>query len=405
MITGSRIRVLIVDDSAFMRKVLVSILSADPQMEVVGEARDGRDGVAKAEQLKPDVITMDINMPHMDGLQATEAIMSQNPRPIVIVSSETREGADVTLKALELGAIDFVAKPSGGIDLDMNTVRDELVRKIRMSSKVRVVRTAVRTRLGHEIATSAPRTEPASALVDRVQNSPSAAAPMAPASLNPPRPVSQVGNSSGSMPAFGSRPSAKFPIVILAASTGGPATLMKFVPSFPQGFQGSVLLVQHMPANFTSQFATQLQDVCGMRVKEAEGGEMLQQGTFYVCPGSHHLRISPAGRVLLDDGPRINAYKPCADVTLETAAQFAGPMGIAAILTGMGNDGAKGAHAVKQYGGYVVAQDEATSVIFGMPAEAIKLGAVDQVLPIDNIYSAIEKRVLYIYGAAKVGAL
>jgi two-component system chemotaxis response regulator CheB len=142
-----------------------------------------------------------------------------------------------------------------------------------------------------------------------------------------------------------------------------------------------------------------------MRVKEAEGGELLQQGTFYVCPGSHHLRISPAGRVLLDDGPRINAYKPCADVTLETAAQFAGPMGIAAILTGMGNDGAKGAKAVKQYGGFVVAQDEATSVIFGMPAEAIKVGAVDQVLPIDNIYSAIEKRVLYIYGAAKVGAL
>ena len=405
MITGSRIRVLIVDDSAFMRKVLLSILSADPQIEVVGEARDGRDGVAKAEQLKPDVITMDINMPHMDGLQATEAIMSQNPRPIVIVSSESREGADVTLKALELGAIDFVAKPSGGIDLDMNTVRDELVRKIRMSSKVRVVRTAVRTKLGQEIANSAPRTEPMSDLVGRVQNSSTAAAPMAPASLNPPRPVPQVGNSSGSMPAFGSRPASKFPIVVLAASTGGPATLMKFVPSFPKGFQGAVVLVQHMPANFTAQFATQLQEVCGMRVKEAEGGEMLQQGTFYVCPGSHHLRISPAGRVLLDDGPRINAYKPCADVTLETAAQFAGPMSIAAILTGMGNDGAKGAHAVKQYGGFVIAQDEATSVIFGMPAEAIKLGAVDQVQPIENIFPAIERRVLYIYGAAKVGAL
>lgn len=403
MIAGSKIRVLIVDDSAFMRKVLLSIISADPTMEVVGEARDGRDGVAQAEQLKPDVITMDINMPHMDGLQATEAIMSQNPRPIVIVSSESREGADVTLKALELGAIDFVAKPSGGIDLDMNTVRDELVRKIRMSSKVRVVRTAVRTKLGAEIANSAPRTEPASALIDRVQSSP--AAPMAPPSLNPPRPVSNVGNSSGSMPAFGSRPSAKFPVVVLAASTGGPATLMKFVPSFPQGFQGAVVLVQHMPANFTAQFASQLQEVCGMRVKEAEGGEMLQQGTFYVCPGSHHLRISPAGRILLDDGPRINAYKPCADVTLETAAQFAGPMGIAAVLTGMGNDGAQGARAVKQYGGFVVAQDEATSVIFGMPAEAIKVGGVDQVLPIDQIYSAIEKRVLYIYGAAKVGAL
>src|SRR4051812_19228602 len=254
---GKRIRVLITDDSAFMRKVLQSILTADPNMEVVGEARDGREAVSLAEQLRPDVITMDINMPHMDGLQATEMIMSSNPRPIVIVSSESRDGADITLKALELGAIDFVAKPSGGIDLDMNTVRDELVRKIRMASKVRVVRTAVRSRLGQEIANSAPRTEPASAMVDRLQNSP--AAPMAPASLNPPRPVSQAGNSSGSMPAFGSRPSAKFPVVVLAASTGGPATLMKFVPSFPKGFQGAVVLVQHMPANFTAQFATQLQ--------------------------------------------------------------------------------------------------------------------------------------------------
>src|SRR3954471_12943702 len=156
-----RIRVLVADDSAFMRKVLVSILSADPNMEVVGEARDGKEAVTQSEALTPDVITMDINMPHMDGLQATEVIMSTKPRPIVIVSSESREGADTTLKALELGAIDFVAKPSSGIDLDMNSVRDELSRKLRMASKVRVVRTAVRTKLGTEIATSAPRTEPA----------------------------------------------------------------------------------------------------------------------------------------------------------------------------------------------------------------------------------------------------
>src|SRR5438477_12709537 len=155
-----RIRVLIVDDSAFMRKVLHSIISSDPQLEVVGEARDGRDAVAQSESLKPDVITMDINMPHVDGLQATELIMSSNPRPIVIVSSESREGADITLKALELGAIDFVAKPSSGIDLDMNSVRDELCKKIRTVSKVRVVRTATRTKLGQDVASSALRTEP-----------------------------------------------------------------------------------------------------------------------------------------------------------------------------------------------------------------------------------------------------
>src|SRR5438270_5902402 len=161
MADGKRIRVLVADDSAFMRKVLVSILSADPNMEVVGEARDGKEAVAQSEALTPDVITMDINMPHMDGLQATEVIMSTKPRPIVIVSSESREGADITLKALELGAIDFIAKPSSGIDLDMNTIREDLVKKLKMASKVRVVRTAARSKLATEIASSAPRTEPA----------------------------------------------------------------------------------------------------------------------------------------------------------------------------------------------------------------------------------------------------
>src|SRR5260370_19260298 len=159
-VAGKKIRVLVADDSAFMRKVLVSIIGADPQLEVAGEARDGRDCVAQSEALTPDVITMDINMPHMDGLQATEVIMSSKPRPIVIVSSESREGADTTLKALELGAIDFIAKPSSGIDLDMNSVRDDICRKIRTVSKVRVVRTATRTKLAHEIASASPRTEP-----------------------------------------------------------------------------------------------------------------------------------------------------------------------------------------------------------------------------------------------------
>src|SRR5207237_2750711 len=159
---GKKIRVLVVDDSAFMRKVLHSIISADPQQVVVGEARDGRDAVNQAESLRPDVITMDINMPHMDGLQATELIMSGNPRPILIVSSESKEGADVTLKALQLGAIDFVAKPSGGIDLDMSSVREELCRKLKMAAKVRVVRTATRSKLQHEVASSLPRVEPAS---------------------------------------------------------------------------------------------------------------------------------------------------------------------------------------------------------------------------------------------------
>ena len=376
--SGKRIRVLIVDDSAFMRKVLQSILTADPEMDVCGEARDGREAVAQNDSLNPDVVTMDINMPQMDGLQATEVIMSKNPRPILIVSSETREGADTTLKSLELGAIDFVAKPSAGVDLDMNSVRAELTRKLKMAAKVRVVRTAVRSKLQQEVATSAPRIEPSPA---HTRSAPSATSSML------------------------SRANGKFPVVVIASSTGGPATLMRFVPMFPRDFPGAVILVQHMPGTFTSQFGKQLGEIAQIRVKDAEQGEILQPSTLYVCPGSHHLRITPTGRITLDDGPRIAGYRPCADVTLDTAAAFAGPMTIGVVLTGMGSDASQGVQKVKSAGGHVIAQDESTSIIFGMNAEAIKTGCVDQVLPLDNIFGAVEKRVLYVFGAARVGAL
>src|SRR5690349_3360467 len=385
MTHGKRIRVLVVDDSAFMRKVLQSIIAADPQLEVCGEARDGRDAVTQTEVLKPDVISMDINMPHMDGLQATEIIMSSNPRPILIVSSESKEGADVTLKSLELGAIDFVAKPSGGIDLDMSSVKEELCRKLKMAAKVRVVRTATRSKLQHEVASSSPRVEPASKNGDNGMQEVRAAVQAA---------VQAAAKGAG-----------KFPIVVLASSTGGPATLMKFIPSFPKDFPGAVILVQHMPGNFTSQFSAQLAEASQIKVKEAEAGEIIVPGQLYVCPGSHHLRVSPTGRISLDDGPRVSGYRPCADLTFESAAEYAGPMTIGVILTGMGNDGAKGAQTIRSVGGHVIAQDESTAVIFGMPQEAIKTGAVDQVLPMEAIYHGIEKRVLYIFGAAKVGAV
>ena len=378
--TGSKkIRVLIADDSAFMRKVLHSILLAEPGFEVAGEARDGREAVAQAEALKPDVVTMDINMPHVDGLQATEQIMSTNPRAIVVVSSESREGAEVTLKALELGAIDFVAKPTSGVDLDMSSVRDELVRKLRVAAKVRVVRTASRTKVGHEVASSAPRTEPGKA---------------------PARPEAPRSNGT----AAPMRSQTKVPLVVIAASTGGPATLMKFVPLFPREFPAAVIIVQHMPGSFTSQFSQQLSGTCAIRAKEAEAGEILAAGTVYVCPGSHHMRVSSTGRVMLDDGPRILGYRPCADVTLESAAGYAAAMCVGVVLTGMGNDGVRGVQAVKDAGGYVIAQDEATSVIFGMNGEAIRAGAVDEVLPIDDMFPAIEKRVLSVQGSVRAGA-
>ena len=361
-----KIRVLVVDDSAFMCKVLQEIINSDPQLEVVGQGRDGRDGVALADSLRPDVITMDINMPHVDGLQATELIMSQHPRPIVIVSSESREGAASTLKALELGAIDFVPKPSNGIDLDMKSVRDELTRKLKLAAKVRVVRTATRSKIS---------------LPEGIK--PAATAPSGGAGFA----------SNGG----------KFPLIAVAASTGGPAAVTRVVSSLPRGLSAAIFLILHMPATFTKQFSVQLAEVSPLTVKEAETNESPRPGVIYLCPGSHHLRLSSSGKIVLDAGARIEGYRPCADVAFETIAAYTRALATGVVLTGMGGDAAKGAKAIKAAGGYVLAQDEATSMIFGMPAEAIKAGAVDEILALDDIAGAIEKRLGKLSRLAPVG--
>lgn len=362
-----KIRVLVADDSAFMCKVLQEIINADPAMEVAGQARDGRAAVMMAESLCPDVITMDINMPHLNGLQATELIMSQNPRPIVIVSSESREGAETTLRALQLGAIDFVPKPTNGIDLDFRTVREELTRKLKMAAKVRVVRTATRSKL------------PA----------PHAPIPVRDAAIA----------SAGSV----TKSVGKIPVVVIAASTGGPAAVIRVVAGLPKDLQAAVLLVLHMPAAFTSQYTQQLAEIAQLPVKEAEANDPIQAGTIYLCPGAHHLRLTALGKISLDPGPRIDGYRPCADVALDSAAAYARAMTVGVVLTGMGADAAKGIQSIRANGGYVIAQDEATSAIFGMPAEAIKTGAVNDVLPLEDISGAIEKHVSKITSLAPVG--
>jgi two-component system chemotaxis response regulator CheB len=254
----------------------------------------------------------------------------------------------------------------------MQSVREDLLRKVRMAAKVRVVRTASRLATTVQNSTGAPKTASAPPIASR--------------------------------PVPGSGLDQRFPVVVLAASTGGPATVMRLAPGFTRNFPAAVILVQHMPALFTTQYAAQLAEFTSMRVKEAEPNESLQPGTFYICPGGHHLRLTPTGRIHLDaSSGRINGYLPSIDATMESVAAFAGAMSIGAILTGMGNDGAIGAKAIKAAGGLVLAQDEATCVIFGMPAEAIKTGAVDQVLAIDDIYPAIEKRVVGICRPTPVG--
>jgi len=373
---NKKFRVLVVDDSTFMRKVLESIFNADDQLQVVGHAKDGREAVVLAESLRPDVITMDINMPHVDGLQATAQIMTTNPRPIVVVSSESQDGAGSALKALELGAIEFVAKPSSGIDLDMHSVKEELIRKVRMAAKVRVVRTA--SRVAATVATSLPPAEQQETGAAAVASTPPFAADLT--------------------------PDQRFPVVVLGASTGGPATVMRLAHNFTRDFPAAVVLVQHMPASFTTQYSAQLAESAAIRVKEAKSNEILKPGTLYVCPGGKHLRVNAAGRIQLDSiSGRINGYLPSIDVTMESVAALAGPASVGVVLTGMGNDGAAGARSIQAAGGFVIAQDEASSVIFGMASEAIKNRAVDQVLNIDDIYSAIEKRVMEVVKTSPAG--
>ncbi len=394
MDAGAKIRVLIAEDSSFMRRVLKLLLTSDPEIDVVGEARDGVEALLLSDALNPDVITMDINMPRKSGLDVTEEIMSTRPRPIVIVSSEARDRAEPALRALELGAIDFVAKPANGVDLDMESVRDELLRKVKIAAKVHVVRNAarrtpvtVRDSAANENLVS--RKDVSRADIPRTR----AGAPVAPQPVPVNGPQAIVPHAAAAM----------LPVIVLAASTGGPAALMSILPQLPANFPGAILLVQHMPASFTTQFSRQLAETCALRVKEAEAGELIRSGTVYVCPGANHLRVSPSGRLLLDDGPRVNGHRPSADLTLESVADYAGPMGVAVVLTGMGNDGAKGVQALKAAGGHVIVQDESTSVIFGMPSEAIRTGAVDVVQPLDSICNAIEQRVAMLHGAKAVG--
>jgi two-component system chemotaxis response regulator CheB len=251
----------------------------------------------------------------------------------------------------------------------MRNIREELTRKLKMAAKVRVVRTATMSKLAAHAPVSV-----ASALANNAQHA--------------------AGNGT------------RFPLVVIAASTGGPAAVMRVVAGLPKDLQAAVLLVLHMPAAFTSQFTVQLAEISRLPVKEAESHEAPQPGVIYLCPGANHLRISSTGKITLDGGPRIEGYRPCADVALESAAAFARPLTLAVVLTGMGNDASKGVQAVKAAGGHVIVQDEATSVIFGMPAEAIKTGSVDEILPLDQISAAIEKRVAKItrLSPAPIGA-
>ncbi|MDP2167527.1 MAG: chemotaxis response regulator protein-glutamate methylesterase [Thermodesulfovibrionales bacterium] len=331
-----RTRVLIVDDSPFVRKALLRIFEREPSIDVVGAARNGKEALEKTLLLKPDVVTLDIMMPVMDGIDTLKAIMERYPVPVLILSQFTHEGAELTLKALELGAMDFVDKSSTGI-MDFLSLANEIVTKVKAISRSKPVRLAYESSHTLKYASRG--------IVD---------------------------------------------VVAIGASTGGPPALQMILQKFPKDITFGILIVQHMPKGFTASLAARLDSLCAFRVKEAEEGDKIEHGLALVAPSGLHMKVGKgAGSVRLDVEPLNAIHRPSADVLFRSVSDSYGSRSIGVILTGMGADGAKGIVAIKNAGGKTISQDEATSTIFGMPKVAIESGKVDRVLPITEIAEEI----------------
>jgi two-component system chemotaxis response regulator CheB len=330
-----RLRVLIVDDSAIVRKVLSETLTAERDIEVVGVASDPFVARNQILQLKPDVMTLDIEMPRMDGLTFLKKVMRYNPMPVIVISSLTQAGAEAAIQALRFGAVDVLAKPGG--PYSVGELRAALASRIREAGAARVV---------HE------RTE--------------AAAPME--ALTAPATLGGV-------------------LIAIGASTGGTEAVERVLRPLPENCP-PIAVVQHIPASFSLAFAKRLNSVCQMEVREAVDGDLLTPGLALVAPGNYHLLVRREGaafRILVRDGPRVCFQRPAADVLFQSVAEAAGRRAVGVILTGMGSDGTNGLKRMKQAGSFNIAQDEASSVVFGMPREAIRAGVIDRVLPLDRI--------------------
>lgn len=348
-------RVLIVDDSAFMRKVITDIVNSDPDLMAIDTAKNGQEAVRKVLQLKPDVMTLDVEMPIMDGLSALEVIMRDAPMPVIMLSSLTKEGADATLKALELGALDFITKPSSIFQINTQDMQQELRDKLRMASRV-----SVRGR-------PSPRRE------------------------RPPIPPARVRRiESAPMPSDGRIRK----IIAIGTSTGGPKALQDVVPNLPADLPASVLIVQHMPPGFTKSLAERMDSLSNMRVKEAEHNDVLLPGWVYIAPGDYHLRVVRDGhnfRIKLGDDAPVSGHRPSVDAMMDSLADLKMSEIIGVIMTGMGADGAKGLKRLKENRTFVIAQDEESCVVYGMPKSAVKLDAVDKIVSLYDISDEIIK--------------
>jgi two-component system chemotaxis response regulator CheB len=355
-----KIKVLIVDDSALVRQTLVSILESDPQIEIVGVAADPYIAVDKIKECVPDVITLDIEMPRMDGLTFLKKLMSQHPIPVVVISTLTEKGTDSALLALEYGAVEVLAKPKVNTKILLEQSKIELCDKVKAAALANVKRRSFSART----ATSevAPKLS-ADAVIGKHTS------------------TSMVQTTET--------------VIAIGASTGGTEALRVLLEGFPADCPG-IVIVQHMPEMFTKQFAQRLNSLCKVSVKEAENGDKVLRGHVLLSPGGKHMMLKRSGAIYhveVVDGPLVNRHRPSVDVLFRSVARYAGKNVVGAILTGMGDDGARGMLEMKEAGAHTIAQDENSCVVFGMPKEAIKLGGADKVLPLSDISKYIMSKV------------
>jgi two-component system chemotaxis response regulator CheB len=338
------IRVLVVDDSALMRKLIPAILARDPSIEVVGTAMDGAFALKKIEELRPDVVTLDLEMPRMDGMETLRLIMRRAPLPVILFSTHSKEGAYSTLKALALGAVDFLAKPTDAAGGHLETIADLLIEKIKVAKRA-----------------AGRKLPPATVPID---------------------PPDQKKGVRYSLP-----PNR---IIAIGISTGGPNALQFVLSQIPGDFPASILVVQHMPEGFTEMFARRLDECCALDVQEAKSGDLLVAGRVLICPGNRHMMVRrmPRGDMaVLSDGPPVNGHRPSVDVLFHSVAQEFALTAVGVLMTGMGEDGAEGLGAIKASGGMTVAQSEDTCVVSGMPRAAILKGHANKVVPLDSLGS------------------
>ncbi|PRA55819.1 MULTISPECIES: chemotaxis response regulator protein-glutamate methylesterase [Pseudomonas] len=369
------VKVLVVDDSGFFRRRVSEILSADPNIQVVGTATNGKEAIDQALALKPDVITMDYEMPMMDGITAVRHIMQRCPTPVLMFSSLTHEGARVTLDALDAGAVDFLPKNFEDISRNPEKVKQLLCEKVHSISRSN-------RRISAYRASSAPVAAPAPAPTPASSFSHS---PVAPRPTPTPVPTPVPSRAAAPSPASPAPKRKAYKLVAIGTSTGGPVALQRVLTQLPANFPAPIVLVQHMPAAFTKAFAERLDKLCRISVKEAEDGDILRPGLALLAPGGKQLMIDGRGAVKILPGDERLNYKPCVDITFGSAAKSYGDKVLAVVLTGMGADGREGARLLKQSGSAIWAQDEASCVIYGMPMAIVKANLADAVYDLDVI--------------------